>query len=79
MPTGQLERVFVEALGLPPGTDVRSLTYRSIPQWDSVAHMNLVREIEATWDIMMDSEDVLDLSSYPKAVEILRKYDVELG
>lgn len=73
----KLKQAFVESLSLPPGTEVEELAYRSIAQWDSVAHMQLVAEIEASFDIMLEAEDVLDMSSFQKAVEILRKYGVD--
>jgi len=54
------------------------LTYQSISAWDSVGHMQLVAELEDSFDIIMDTDDIIDLSSYEKGKEILRKYDVEL-
>ncbi len=75
----QLRDTFIDTLGLPADFDVESLTYRGIPEWDSVAHMQLIGEIETMFDIMMDTEDVVDMSSYAKAREILAKYGVELG
>lgn len=54
------------------------LEYQAIPQWDSVGHMGLVAAIEDAFDIMMDTDDIIDLSSYEKGKEILKKYDVEV-
>jgi acyl carrier protein len=54
------------------------LEYQSIPEWDSVGHMSLIAELEDAFDIMMDTEDIIVLSSYEKGKEILRKYDVEV-
>ena len=73
----KLQQVFIETLGLPFDAEVEGLTYRGIEQWDSVAHMRLVSEIEDAFDIMLDTDDVLDMSSYTKAQEILMKYGVE--
>jgi acyl carrier protein len=55
------------------------LKYQSIESWDSVGHMRLVTELEDTFDIMMDTSDIIDLSSYEKGKEILAKeeYGVE--
>lgn len=55
-----------------------NLTYQSIDEWDSVGHMNLVAELEDCFDIMMETEDIIDFSSYEKGKEILAKYDVKL-
>ena len=52
------------------------LKYQDIPEWDSVGHMSLVAAIEDAFDIMMETDDIIDLSSYEKGKEILNKYDV---
>jgi len=50
------------------------LVYQSIDAWDSVGHMTLVAALEDAFDIMMDTDDIIDLSSYEKGKEILKKY-----
>ncbi len=77
-PIDRLTRAFVEGLGIPADTNVQTLEYRGIEEWDSVAHMQLVSELESTFDIMLDTEDVIGMSSYEKAREILRKHGVEV-
>lgn len=57
--------------------DLENLTYQSITAWDSVGHMALIATLEDAFDIMMDTEDIIDLSSFNKGKEILQKYDVE--
>lgn len=54
------------------------LKYQSVPLWDSVGHMTLVAAIEDAFDIMMEMDDIIDLSSYEKGKEILKKYEVEI-
>ena len=50
---------------------VEGLEYQAIAEWDSVGHMTLVSAIEEAFDIMMDTEDIIDFSSYEKGKEIL--------
>ena len=52
------------------------LQYNSIPQWDSVGHMTLIAVLEETFDVMFDTEDILDMSTPLKAALILEKYGV---
>ncbi|MCL2222327.1 MAG: acyl carrier protein [Oscillospiraceae bacterium] len=54
------------------------LVYQSIQAWDSVGHMTLIAAIEDAFDIMMDTEDIIDLSSYEKGKEIMKKYEIEM-
>lgn len=52
---------------------VRGLEYQSIVEWDSVGHMTLIAAIEEAFDIMMETEDIIDFSSFEKGMEILSK------
>ncbi|MCX9156189.1 acyl carrier protein [Niveibacterium sp. 24ML] len=74
----RLRQTFSDALAIPPEQVVDELRFNSIPQWDSVAHMALVAAIESAFDIMLDTDDVIDMSSFAKSQEIVRKYDVAL-
>ena len=76
----QLRAAFVEAFAIDPSaTEWDKLAYRSIPEWDSVAHMQLIGELEDTFDIMIETDDVIGMSSYPVAKEILAKYGVDFS
>lgn len=52
------------------------LKYQSVDSWDSVGHMGLIAALEDAFDVMMDTDDIIDFSSYEKGIEILRKYDI---
>mgnify|MGYP001031308425 CR=1 FL=1 len=54
------------------------LEYQKIESWDSVGHMSLIAELEEAFGIMMDTDDIIDFSSYTKGIEKLKKYGVEL-
>ena len=57
---------------------LKGLTYQSIELWDSVGHMTLVANLEDAFDIMMETDDIIDLSSYEKGKEILTNhYNIE--
>ena len=72
----RLKKVFSSALGLAAEIDVTTLAYAQTPAWDSVAHMQLVSALEGEFDVMLDTEDVIGLSSFREAERILRKYGV---
>lgn len=71
------KNAFVEGLEID-GENVESLVYEQIPEWDSVGHMGLISCIEEAFDIMLDTEDIIEFSSYEKGIEILKKYGVEI-
>jgi len=55
-----------------------SLVYQSVPAWDSVGHMAMIAGLEESFEIMIETDDVIDFSSYLKGIEILAKYDVAI-
>lgn len=74
----QLEQIFATALGIPVEQVFDALNYQGIPQWDSVAHMGLIAQLEDHYGVLLDTDDIIDMSSVAKAREILAKYDVAL-
>jgi acyl carrier protein len=76
MNEAKLQAVFVQALGISPEHRFEDLRYRGLDAWDSVAHMQLVSGLEEAFDIMLETNDVIDLSSYEKSKQILAKYGV---
>jgi len=73
----KLVQSFVQALGISTEMVTDELTYNTIKEWDSTAHMILISELENTFDVMLDTDDIIDMSSVGKAKEILTKYDVQ--
>ncbi|MDR2033430.1 MAG: acyl carrier protein [Helicobacteraceae bacterium] len=71
-------KAFVETFNVSE-EEAAGLTYQSIAAWDSVGHMSLITAIEEAFDIMMETEDIIDLSSFEKGKEILAKYNVEFS
>ncbi|QJR81831.1 acyl carrier protein [Alteromonas pelagimontana] len=72
----KLVDAFCEALGVAPDMVTDDLTYNTIKEWDSTAHMILIAELENTFDVMLDTDDIIDMSSVGKAKSILSKYDI---
>jgi acyl carrier protein len=50
----------------------------TVGEWDSVHQLSLIAEFEEAFDIMFDPEDIMEMTSYAKGKEILKKYEVEL-
>lgn len=68
--------VFMENLQISED-QLAGLQYQGVELWDSVGHMSLVAALEDEFDIMIDTDDIIDLSSFEKGKEILAKYGVE--
>ena len=71
------DQAFIESLEVRK-EQLAGWEYQQIVNWDSVGHMGLVAAIEDAFDIMMDTDDIIDLSSYEKGKEILtQNYGIE--
>lgn len=79
MSTPTLINAFSVALGIDASQVNDELTYNSIPQWDSTAHMILIAQIEADFKLMLDTDDIIDMSSFAMAKTILAKYEVDFS
>lgn len=70
-------QVFVDTFGVTE-EQLAELKYQDVTAWDSVGHMGLIAALEDAFDIMMDTDDIIDFSSYEKGKEILTaNYEVE--
>ena len=65
-------KVFTDTFAISE-EQLSNLQYQGIEAWDSVGHMTLVSALEDAFDIMLDTDDVIGLSSYEKGKEILAK------
>ena len=63
------EDVFVTTFGVDKEVAV-NLEYQGIDEWDSVGHMTLISALEDAFDIMMETDDIIDFSSFEKGKEI---------
>jgi acyl carrier protein len=72
----KLNSAFAHSLRIDLSRITDQLTFNTIEEWDSVAHMALITEIEKIFDVMLDTDDILELSSVVKAREILSKHGV---
>lgn len=70
-------QIFIKVFGVKEN-ELEDLEYQSVEAWDSVGQMELVAELEDEFGIMLDTDDMLSLSSYKLGKEILHKYAVEL-
>lgn len=69
--------VFCKVLNVNAEVLDGNFTFKAVPQWDSVAHLSLISELEETFDVFFESEDILHYGSYENGKEILKRYGVE--
>ena len=53
------------------------IEYNEIPEWDSIGHMTLISELEEGFKITIETDDIIDFSSFKKGIELLKKYKIK--
>ena len=52
---------------------VTDFVYKDTSEWDSIAHMMLMSGLEDTFDIELEPDDMLAITSYTAGMEVLKK------
>lgn len=72
--TAKVFKAFKEALDVDDSIDTSRLVYREFPTWNSIGHMTLIAALETEFDTMLETDDILAMSDFDKAVEIMTRY-----
>ena len=71
------KKTFIESLSIDEKKFKESIKYNEIPEWDSIGHMTLISSLEENFKITIETDDIVDFSSFKKGIEILKKYKVK--
>ena len=69
--------IFIKSLSIEAKKFNDKIKYNEIPEWDSIGHMTLMSDLEEGFKITIDTDDIVDFSSFIKGFEILGKYGVK--
>ena len=58
--------IFIKSLSIGEGKFSNELKYNEIPEWDSIGHMTLISGLEEGFGISMETDDIIDFSSFKK-------------
>ena len=70
---------FREAFDLEQDSDLKSLEYQSIDEWDSIGHMTLMSELEDAFNITISTDDLIQFESYSQGSDILKRYGIVIN
>ena len=71
-------KVFSKSLSVDETKVNEKLKYNDIPEWDSIGHMTLMSGLEEEFNISLETDDIVDFSSFEKGKEILKKYKITI-
>ena len=69
--------IFLQSLGVGEDVFNEEIKYNEIPEWDSIGHMTLMSGLEEEFNITIETDDIVDFSSFKKGKEILEKYKIK--
>jgi len=72
----EYDQIFIDCFSVEKSQLNAEFVYRCIHEWDSVGHMGMIAAIEEKFDIMMETDDIIDFDSYTKGMVILAKYGI---
>tara|TARA_Y100001970_G_scaffold288362_1_gene415424 strand:+ start:1946 stop:2185 length:240 start_codon:yes stop_codon:yes gene_type:complete len=68
--------IFIKSLSINSDKFSENIKYNEIPEWDSIGHMTLMSGLEEGFGITMETDDIVDFSSFKKGLDILKKYKI---
>jgi len=71
--------IFIKSLSMDGKQFNENIKYNEIPEWDSIGHMTLMSGLEEGFSITMETDDIVDFSSFKKGLDILKKYKVDFN
>jgi acyl carrier protein len=69
-------KIFTKSFAIDAKKFDEKIKYNDIPEWDSIGHMTLMSDLEDGFNISIDTDDIIDFSSFKKGIQILKKYKV---
>ena len=64
--------IFIKSLVMDGKKFNENVKYNEITEWDSIGHMTLMSGLEEGFSITMETDDIVDFSSFKKGIEILK-------
>ena len=72
------DNIFIVSFSVTRDVLTEDFVYQCVPTWDSVGHMGLIAALEEEFNIIMETEDIIEFGSYTIGIEKLKKYNIEI-
>ena len=71
------KKIFIECLTIESKNFNEEIKYNEIAEWDSIGHMTLISGLEEGFNISLETDDIVEFSSFKKGIVILKKYKID--
>ena len=73
----KLNQIFCEVYSVEESALNEEFVNTNVDTWDSIHQLSMVAAIEEAFDLMMDAEDIMEMTSYENVKKLLTsKYDI---
>jgi len=73
----KLNQIFCEVYSVEESALNENFVNTNVDTWDSIHQLSMVAAIEEAFDLLIDTEDVLEMTSYDSVKNLLTtKYDI---
>lgn len=73
----KLNQIFCEVYSVEESALNEEFVNTNVDTWDSIHQLSMVAAIEEAYDLMMDAEDILEMTSYENVKKLLTsKYEI---
>ncbi len=73
----QYNQAFVRVFNVEKSVLNADFTFMKVEKWDSMTHLALISELEAAFDVIFETEDILNFGGYTNGMKILSRYGVD--
>ena len=70
-------QIFSNVFGVDQTELNEGFNFKDIETWDSLTHLTLISELEAAFDVLFETDDILHFGGYLNGIEILKRYGVD--
>ena len=75
--TDRVAAIFEKTFGIEAGEFSLETVPEDVLRWDSLGHMNLIMELEDAFNIHFEVDEITEMSSGGKIIEILKTKGVQ--
>lgn len=70
----KVKKIIAKVLEIPVDKVLDNSSQKTIQNWDSLAHLNLVMELEKEFDIAFDTQEVFTMETVEEICRLVKKH-----
>ena len=72
------ERIFMELFNVDKHQLNEKFNFSDVETWDSLTHLTVISELEDAFEVMFETDDILNFGGFLNGIKILQKYHIDI-